>query len=41
MVIDMNDPTSALFTMDTEVDMSKVMSAPKLDKTMTELWQTD
>ena len=41
MIIDLNDPTSTEFTMDTEVDMARVAGAPKLEKTMTELWQND
>jgi hypothetical protein len=38
MIIDLNDPTSTEFTMDTEVDMARVAGAPNLEKTMTELW---
>ena len=40
MIIDMNDPASAEFTMDTEVDMAGLKGAPKLGK-FSELWQND
>ena len=38
MVIDFSDPKSALFTMDGEVDRSRLVGAHKLEKTMNQLW---
>ena len=38
MVLDFSDPSFAEFTMDSEVDRSRLVGAPKLEKTMNQLW---